>query len=585
MQTGSAPLTIEGAKTRLDALPPPTLRTLQWWEFTEATAAMSPHGNDLTHASPLVETETNRDPRSARPLRSAQKPIESPPRTKSGADNEGLSPEPVMHEAGATQLPIDARGTDYVEPILETQEYEPATVLLIEAKAALAVETGATDLPAQRTVELSAQSSHDESTSASPTEFIEDEANAIFVDPSGASQSLQAAAHTREPDNRTTGVTDIVEVESPPAVLTDPDLAGQKPTKGPAGPQAVEPAALPDTLGLKDALAAVSADLGPAAGSKRPGGAGANGPGTGRTAGVAAIRSPRDLAIALAGLAPMLVSLMLGGLIAIEVAHASFSFLGGRPLEPPAPARNDRTKPRIDVNGIIAAHLFGEADADPSTQGARYAQAPANLLLAGTLAMNDSKLGLALISNDGNTLAYRVGDKVTDTVLNAVYRDHVELKRGNRMVLLTFPKSPLGADGLAQGPILSTPATAAQNLPPHTTQNEVLADADMPKAKAGDVLRGTAATSADGRLRGFRVAPSKDAQGFSDAGLHPGDIVVAVNGTSIENQDRKTGQDIFDSMRSLSQATITVLDHAGMRRDVTINPSQSNPSQSEGNTD
>jgi hypothetical protein len=43
----------------------------------------------------------------------------------------------------------------------------------------------------------------------------------------------------------------------------------------------------------------------------------------------------------------------------------------------------------------------------------------------------------------------------------------------------------------------------------------------------------------------------------------------AINGTPLEAQDRQTGQDLFNSMKSTSQATITI-ERPGQRHDVTI---------------
>jgi type II secretory pathway component PulC len=64
-----------------------------------------------------------------------------------------------------------------------------------------------------------------------------------------------------------------------------------------------------------------------------------------------------------------------------------------------------------------------------------------------------------------------------------------------------------------------------------------------------------------------------------ESGLRPGDLVVAVNGASLEDQDRQTGQEIFNTMKTSSQATVTVVDRAGTRHDVTINPAQSDPAE------
>jgi type II secretory pathway component PulC len=61
-----------------------------------------------------------------------------------------------------------------------------------------------------------------------------------------------------------------------------------------------------------------------------------------------------------------------------------------------------------------------------------------------------------------------------------------------------------------------------------------------------------------------------NAQPFEASGLHSGDLVVAINGTSLENQDRGTGQAMFNSIKSSSQTTLTV-ERNGVRQIVTVN--------------
>jgi len=268
--------------------------------------------------------------------------------------------------------------------------------------------------------------------------------------------------------------------------------------------------------------------------------------------------------------APLIVSLLLGVLITVELAHASLVLLSGGPSrtqDPPHQVPGARAPQRqaFDVNSIVAAHLFGEA-ALPGTKDPAIAQpTTANLLLAGTLAMEDPKLGLAIITNDGRSKAYRVGDTVADGELHSVFRDHVLLRRRGLLETLVFPRLRLTKE--------STRDSNRQPAPAAARDDSSVAH----HSSAGDLFRGMSSLAPGGKLRGFRIFPSGDPKQFEKSGLDSGDLVVAINGVSLENQDRKTGEEMFNSMKTSSQATMTVV-HNGVRHDVTVNSPSSGDS-------
>ena len=272
----------------------------------------------------------------------------------------------------------------------------------------------------------------------------------------------------------------------------------------------------------------------------------------------------------LSGHAPLIVSLILGGLITVELAHASLLLLGAGPSKtqgpPQAPGVRAPQRHAFDVNGIIAAHLFGEA-ALPGTQDAAVAKpTSANLLLAGTLAMEDPRHGLAIITNDGRSKAYRVGDTVADGELHSVFRDHVLLRRRGLLESLVFPRLRLAKE--------STKDSNRQPAQPARTDTEM--EASSAQRGALDVMRAEPSPTLTGKLRGFRIFPSTNAELFDASGLKAGEIVVAVNGASLVDQDRETGQQIFDSIKTSSRATLSVVDRDGTMRDVTIDTAQAN---------
>jgi general secretion pathway protein C len=221
------------------------------------------------------------------------------------------------------------------------------------------------------------------------------------------------------------------------------------------------------------------------------------------------------------------------------------------------------------VHDIVAAHLFGEA-ADPSKHDPANTQsATANLLLAGTLAMEDPKHGIAIISNSGRSIAYRVGDSVADGELHSVYRDHILLLRRGILESLVFPRSRLATNSDGQ------PVHVAEPDDPLVSRNP----------SAGDVFRGIASLAPGGKLRGFRIYPTGNPQRLQESGLNSGDLVVAVNGVSLEKQNFQAGREMFNSVKTSRQVTVTV-DRGGVRHDFTVNSqSQADPADSADESD
>ena len=85
-----------------------------------------------------------------------------------------------------------------------------------------------------------------------------------------------------------------------------------------------------------------------------------------------------------------------------------------------------------------------------------------------------------------------------------------------------------------------------------------------------DVLR-PQPVFADGKLHGYRVYPGRDARAFAALGLRNGDLVLAVNGTALDDPTR--GNDIFNSLSNSDQAHVTVMRN-GQQQDITLNMAQ-----------
>src|ERR1700733_367841 len=95
--------------------------------------------------------------------------------------------------------------------------------------------------------------------------------------------------------------------------------------------------------------------------------------------------------------------------------------------------------PRLVSLGLAA--LIAVAAPDASLQDpANAPQSTANLVLAGTIASQDPKRGVAIISDGGPSKVYSVGDNIGGASLHSVYLDHVILDRAGALETLLLPR-------------------------------------------------------------------------------------------------------------------------------------------------
>ena len=274
----------------------------------------------------------------------------------------------------------------------------------------------------------------------------------------------------------------------------------------------------------------------------------------------------------LQGNGPRLVSLALAALIAVELARIAISLLSGGPVKSPQPVLSAGPPPPqrtgIDVQGVVSAHLFGVAAVDPGAQDpANAPQSTANLVLAGTIATQNPKHGVAIISDGGPAKVYSVGDKIGGAALHSVYLDHVILDRGGQLETLLLPR--LLGPGMRGPPVVRRPGgdprtvAAVENIRRMVQQDPGLLDQVMRVVPSYD--------SAAGKLRGFRAYPGRNRQIFNKLGLRAGDLVTAINGTPLDDPQR--GQEVFNTIQSSDHATVTI-ERGGQKQELTLNIAQ-----------
>jgi general secretion pathway protein C len=256
---------------------------------------------------------------------------------------------------------------------------------------------------------------------------------------------------------------------------------------------------------------------------------------------------------------PSAVAWVLGALIAVELVRIAAALLSGQ-VKSPGPvveASAPRPKPGVNVQTVVSAHLFGVAVADPSTQDPNNAPlSSANLALAGTIATENPKKGIAIISDGGPSKVLAVGDKVNGASLYSVYLDHVLLDRGGNLETLLLPRRFAGGS-------LAAPrrAAAADVRTVQTTQsvNSIL----------HQVMRPVASYDSDaGKFRGFRAYPGRNRAMFTELGLKPGDLVTAINGQPLD--DARRSEAVFNTIQTTASVTVTI-ERSGNRQDISFN--------------
>jgi general secretion pathway protein C len=232
-------------------------------------------------------------------------------------------------------------------------------------------------------------------------------------------------------------------------------------------------------------------------------------------------------------------------------------------LEPLAASTTPPARPKgVDVQAIINAKLFGTAESSEPAQGpAPETQLP--LVLSGVFAAEDPEKGWALIGDSAQqSKVFSVGDSVRSGArLHSVYPDRVILDRNGTLETLALPKRNTGTLSVSRPPPPPETNRLADNLRQLAQTNPtVFAEIVRPQP-----------VFANGVQRGYRVYPGRNRQQFAKLGLQPGDLVLAINGTPLDDPQR--GMEIFNTIGSSDRVQVTV-ERNGESQDLTLNTAQ-----------
>lgn len=228
----------------------------------------------------------------------------------------------------------------------------------------------------------------------------------------------------------------------------------------------------------------------------------------------------------------------------------------------PPPMNIAPVRSGVDIQAIVNAHLF---DVPPVAAPADAANAPptqANLVLSAVFASEDPAKGLAIIGESAQSAkVFAVGGAVQPGVrLHAVYIDRVILDRNGSLEALSLPKRNSGALVINRAP------------PPQQSQftENLRRMAETNPSAFAEIIR-PQPVFANGVQRGYRVYPGRNRAQFSKLGLVPGDLVLSINGTPLDDPQR--GMEIFNTMGSADRVTVTV-ERNGQSQELTLNMAQ-----------
>ena len=248
--------------------------------------------------------------------------------------------------------------------------------------------------------------------------------------------------------------------------------------------------------------------------------------------------------------------------VAYTLVSAAMFFAFGpasAPVVAKAMARPAEGPASVPIEQIASWHLFGAPPADfdqAAEETERLPETRLSLELVGVFVADDPASSLAFIAQKGRQpKTYRVGDRVDNSKLEAVYQDRVVITRGGvreqirfaerKTTLLPVGTSEAAAEADFSAAVAAAPVEAAESSPAHkalTALRDDLARDPQRLLSHLEVARVSEAGAA-----GYALGALADHPQLGHVGLQPGDRILAVNGRAVGDpeQDRLRLEDII----------------------------------------
>lgn len=223
--------------------------------------------------------------------------------------------------------------------------------------------------------------------------------------------------------------------------------------------------------------------------------------------------------------------------LAVMVLAASMAQWTWQLLQPPLPRIIAQTvdisaSGNFDLQGLLAAQLFGQATPDSAPSATPVEQIPAsdlNLVLVGVVAAGPESLALIRVEPEPET-PFAIGDEISHGVtLRAVYPDRAIIQRRGRTeaLLLEDVAASLGDTALASAP--AQPGIRAHGGNSFTVDREFV----RTELRNPDIFRQALIVPNAGG--GFLVRQIQPGSVYAKLGLRVGDVIHKVNGQRIDS--------------------------------------------------
>lgn len=206
-------------------------------------------------------------------------------------------------------------------------------------------------------------------------------------------------------------------------------------------------------------------------------------------------------------------------------------------VAPPPMAAQQAARSASSLDGLLGAHLFGEAQQQVTSPVPVPADAPdttLNLALTGILfGAKDSDRRAIVADGRRAERSYRIGQEIGDTqgaTVYAVLADRVLLRRGTAFETLRLPRDTRPSNSIATVRQAETVASHSAGEP-----SPGLGAAPTRRNPAVRLVRSVR----DGAFVGFGVLPGKDRGAFQALGLAPNDVVTHVNGEALDGPTKE----------------------------------------------
>ncbi|MBX3687803.1 type II secretion system protein N [Dokdonella sp.] len=266
------------------------------------------------------------------------------------------------------------------------------------------------------------------------------------------------------------------------------------------------------------------------------------------------------------------------------LARLALSLWSSSAVVPASGTRTINVRAPASPVSVVRFHLFGITPPRAGSNGPGAPASTTGLILRGTLADRDPKAGVAVLDGAGNgERSFRAGEDVLPGVrLVEVHADHIVLSRGGVQETLRLVRDtnldPTNVvrptPGIAKGSatVSSATRTGAGNVavPAAPVSSETQRTSARLRANPAELAQHVQIMPVldNGKLAGVRVSASgEEATLLAQAGLQPGDTVIAVDGQRIDSIER--GQQIVTRLGSASSARVTVLRN-GKTVDLTV---------------